>query len=240
MVDRDGYHYNFAYTSSKQVLEESKYDGCAVVVYPPAKYLNDKLDKPKARYPSKTLKTESLKKFIYDKSLPLVGLRSYESQERYSNPKLPMLTVFADIDMEKNIKGYQYLANRVRKVAVDYKGKIVFSIADKKDLSYELDDYGLDKLEKKDIGIGLKSGNTYYHTKKAFGTDTIREFVQQYLNGEIIGKEKDINSPPPGSTHDDEEEVSGPSAVVKGTTENFKSEVIDSPADAMVEFYAPW
>lgn len=50
---------------------------------------------------------------------------------------------------------------------------------------------------------------------------------------------QDISSPPPGSTQDDEE-PSGPSAVIAGTDKNFKQEVMDSTADAMIEFYAPW
>ena len=102
-----------------------------------------------------------------------------------------MLTVFADVDIEKNIKGFQYLANRVRKVSVDYKGKMLFNIADKKDFGYLLDDYGLDKLaEKKDIGVGIVFGNTFYHTKESFSTDSIREFVKQFFDGKIVGIEK--------------------------------------------------
>lgn len=148
------------------------------------------MEKAKARYPGKSLKAESLKKFIYDKSLPLVGLRSFEGEERYRKPGLPIVTVFADVDLDKNFKTFQYVANRVRKVAVDHKGKVLFNIANKKEFNYLLDDYGLKSLDKNDIGMGLVFGNTFYHSKNAFSVDTLREFVKQFLNGEIVGIEK--------------------------------------------------
>ena len=73
----------FALTTSKEVLEEYKYDGCAVLVFKPSKLISDKYEKVKSRYPSKTIKSESLEKFIYDKSYPLVGSKSYKSSERF-------------------------------------------------------------------------------------------------------------------------------------------------------------
>ena len=35
IASKEQYHYKIAYTISKQVLEEFKYDGCSVLVYPP-------------------------------------------------------------------------------------------------------------------------------------------------------------------------------------------------------------
>lgn len=84
------------------------------MVYKPTKYVNTKYEKAKSRYPSKKLKPDTLKKFIYDKSLPLVGFRGYKSDWRYHNQKLPLLTVFTEVDFVKNNKGYQYIATRLR------------------------------------------------------------------------------------------------------------------------------
>ena len=50
LSNADGYDYRFAMTTTKSALEELKFDGCAVVVYKPPKFLNAKLEKPKARY----------------------------------------------------------------------------------------------------------------------------------------------------------------------------------------------
>ena len=39
----------------------------------------------------------------------------------------------------QNRKGYDYFANRLRRVADDYKGKLSFNIGDKEDFSYLLE-----------------------------------------------------------------------------------------------------
>ena len=57
-------------------------------------------------------------------------------------PWLPVVMLFAAIDLEKNAKGFDYFANRLRKVAVEFKAKLLFNIADKEDFSYQLEDYG--------------------------------------------------------------------------------------------------
>ena len=57
------------------------------------------------RYPAKTLKKESLQKFYQDKSLPLIGEKTYTSSGRYRNTKLPIVYVFAELDLKKNWKG---------------------------------------------------------------------------------------------------------------------------------------
>ena len=49
LAGSDGYDYRFAMTTTKSALEELKFDGCAVVVYKPSKFLFSKLEKPKAR-----------------------------------------------------------------------------------------------------------------------------------------------------------------------------------------------
>ena len=39
---------------------------------------------------------------------------------------------YQNVDLEKNEKQFQYYANRMRKVAMGYKGKLVFNIASKR------------------------------------------------------------------------------------------------------------
>jgi protein disulfide isomerase family A protein 3 len=124
--------------------------------------------------------------------LPLVGFKNFETSTTYDNAKLPVVTIFSEVDVTKNPKGYQYLANRVVKVAKDYKGKLLFNIADKKDYSYVLSDYGLGKLEgKRDIGVGLVKDKTYYKmTTATFSTENLAQFVKDYFEGKLIGIEK--------------------------------------------------
>ena len=62
--------------------EQFKFKEWAVLVYQPTRFLSDKYDRPKARYPARTIVVESLSKFIYQKSVPLVGQRTWKSAER--------------------------------------------------------------------------------------------------------------------------------------------------------------
>ena len=60
-----------------------------------------------------------------------------------------MVTLFADVDSadSKNEKHFAYYANRMRKVAQDYKGRIVFNIANKNLYGRLLDIYRLTALK---------------------------------------------------------------------------------------------
>ena len=129
-------------------------------------------------------------KFLADKALPLVGVRT-TTIDPYHSVKLPIVTIFTDIDLKKNIKGYQYIANRIRKVAKDYKNKLIFNVADKSMFSYELIDYNIVSLSgKKDVGMGIKIGSMYYKSSKPFSTENLKEFVKEFFAGTLIGKEK--------------------------------------------------
>ena len=57
------------------------------------------------------------------------------------------MTIFTDVDLKKNPKGYQYIANRISKVAKEYVNKVVFVVSDKKAESRLLGDYSLPSLE---------------------------------------------------------------------------------------------
>lgn len=162
---------------------------------------------------------------------------------RYDKAGLPVLTLFTKVDLEKNPKGYDYYANRLRRVASDeqFKGKLNFNVGDKEDFSYLLEDYELDLPEKKDVGVGIKDGPDHYHMTETFSVDHIKAFVASYLAGELTPKvkeEPDYSS----DSHDDEDEDDDgtPSSVVTLTTDNFEEEITNAEVDAMLEFYAPW
>jgi hypothetical protein len=250
-----GSTYRFAVCSEKSVLEEHKYDGSTVVVHKPSKFLATKAgEKPKARYPSKTLKEDSLKRFIFDKAVPLVGEKTFKTADMYDNLKIPVVTVFADVDHAKNPKGWTYLTNRVQKAAKEHAGKVAFAIADKDDYSYALDDYGLSGSgsgAKSDVSVGLKvtgvgaeKSEMYYKLDPTtkFSSDSLKQFVADYRAGSLVGKEKAAWTPPPASSEggSGSGDDSFDPAVVTLTNDNFQAEVEDSPADVMVEFYAPW
>eukprot|EP01041_Mallomonas_annulata_P010780 gene10780-22506_t len=205
----------FALTTTKEVLEEFKYDGCAVLVY-----------KPK----------DSLEKFIYDKSTPLVGAKTEKSGDRLDKLKIPVVTLFAEVDTDKNIKQWQYYANRLRKIAQDYKNKIIFEIASASDYSHILPDYDISLESRKDIGVGIKAGKMYYHMEETYSPESVKSFVEAFLAGGLVGKEKKA---PPSHDEDPSDDVDD-SNVVNLTDANFDEEVTNADKDVLLEFYAPW
>ena len=76
------YDFRFAYSTEDDVREHFKFKGWAVLVYQPTRFTSEKYDRPKARYPARTISAESLGKFIYQKSVPLVGQRTWKSADR--------------------------------------------------------------------------------------------------------------------------------------------------------------
>jgi hypothetical protein len=167
-----------------------KFDGAAVLVYKPSRFVSDKYEKARSRYPNKRLNAPSLEKFIQQKSLPLVGYRTWASTPQYESMGLPVVTLFTDVDLDKNEKGYTYFANRMRKVAIDYKEKMLFNIASKSTFSYALEDYGLNLLEKRDVGVGLSNGDMHYKMDAAFSVDNLRKFVEDFEANRLVGKYK--------------------------------------------------
>mmetsp|Transcript_33002 Transcript_33002/g.95556 ORF Transcript_33002/g.95556 Transcript_33002/m.95556 type:complete len:441 (-) Transcript_33002:34-1356(-) len=231
------YNYRFAYSVEDDVRDHFKGgSGCSVYVYLPPRFVNDKYDKPKARYPSKHLDSSALTKFIEKKTLPLVGQKTWRSNERYDKTGLPVVTLFTKVDLEKNPKGFDYYSNRLRRVAQDYVGKLVFNVGDKEDFSYLLEDYGLELPDKKHVGVGIQEGNNYYKMTEPFNVDNLRAFVADYAAGKLTPKVKEEPDYGAGAEEDDDEET----AVVTVTDSNFAEVVNDDSKDVMVEFYAPW
>lgn len=233
----------FAYSVEDDVLAHFKSKGVRVDVYKPPRLVSEKYgDKKKARYPGKNIDATALARFFKIKALPLVGQKTWKSNDRYADSGLPVLTLFVAVDLEKNGKGFDYYANRLRKVAVDHQD-ILFNIGDKEDFSYILDDYGLDLPGKKDLGVGLLAqGNHYYKMDaESFSVDAVRAFIESYKRGELEPKIKEEQDYSMGDDDEyGEEDDTGPTSVVTLNNENFEEVVKAEGTDVMVEFYAPW
>lgn len=231
--------YRFAYTTNEEVIENSKFKGFAVYIYKPANMISEKYDeKLKNRFPGSSIKAESLGRFIEDKALPLVGYKVPETRQRYEHTDVPEFTLFTDIDVERNMKMFQYYANRLRKVAKDSIGTINFNIADRTLFSdYMHDAYGLESATAKKTPLyGIRKENVFFVPieDNKFSTEAVRSFIADFLAGKIEGKE--MQDP-----RDEEDMEPAYSAVIPLTGENFESIVYDDDAkDVMVEFYAPW
>ena len=150
-------------------------------------------DKPRARFPNKKVSSiVQLKTFIYQKSVPLVGVMSPSTEKLYRNTRLPVVTAFMHIDKLKNPKEFAYVKNKVRKVALAWRGKIVFNIASISEYRREMDQkYDIaEAYGNKAILVGLRDGSVYYSMEGDFSLDKLREFAQQYADGVLEGNEQ--------------------------------------------------
>merc|ERR1712146_554650 len=77
----------------------------------------------------------------------------------------------------QHIQQFNYYANRMRKVATDYKNELIFAVASKSDYNYELDDYDLSLPTRNDVGVGIRDGTSFYKMTDAFGIENLRNFI---------------------------------------------------------------
>lgn len=226
--------FRFGMITSKEVLDDKKYKGSVVYVHLGSKFYNEKYDKPKARYPGKSITSaEALETFIYSKALPLVGEINAQLAPAYLKRQLPIFTLFTKIDYDRNPKGFTYVINRARKVATEHKGKFLFAIGDS---SNGMDKtYGYTEEEKaRSVNVGILDGDMFYKMDTDFSLDTLKAFVAAFEAEALTGTVKKISSG--GEDGDDDSE----DFVVHLNAGNFQQEVVDSTADVLLEFYAPW
>lgn len=163
------------------------------------KFVSEKhKERSKARYPNKKIsKAESLLDWVHQKALPVVGEMTLKGSTLYDAARLPVVTVFANIDVNRNFKQYQYIANRVRKVATaaEYKGKMLFNIANRKDFEEPLVShysYIKEEAEQAEFLYGIKADNMYYRANdvaQPFSTEALENFVAAFAAGKLMGKE---------------------------------------------------
>jgi hypothetical protein len=171
-------------------------------------FVNEKYEKPRSRYPAKSVNEQTLTKFVLDKSLPLVGHKSKQaSAGSYEATVVPEVTVFAkfneDLATEKHLKDFNYFANRIRKFihgnTQEYgPSKFVFNIAHRDTYKSDLKSaYGIKKqnaVHNYDVYVGLRADDVYYAMESTadhkFSVDAIKQFLDEYLRGKLVGKAK--------------------------------------------------
>lgn len=223
-------------------IEAKKIKGNTIYLYPAATYTNTKYgDKPRARFPSSTISSaDAIVNFVKAKALPLVSVYDFNTEDLFLKKKIPQLTIFTNVDHEKDPKGYTYVSNRALKVASEHKGKLQVAIADKTTQHTFLTKHKADFVDGK-FAVGIKDGIMYYAMEEAFGVDAIKAFVKKFQNAELTGNEVSDDAPAASHGSENEEEDDGsPDYVVHSGASSFKSDVEDFEGDVLLEFYAPW
>jgi len=143
------YDFRFAHSTNPAVLERVKAKNGGVFIYRAPNFVSEKYgDRPRERFPSARLTNPAVKNWLLAKTQPLVGGYTYSSKERYLSKKLPVVIVFVDVNWKGNPKGTAYYANRARKVAAGYGGKLQFAMAHLSDYEFQLGDFGLEVADK--------------------------------------------------------------------------------------------
>ena len=189
--------YRLAYSSDAGVLAKLKAKSDGVYLYRSPRYISaEHGDRPRERFPGKTVSESAMRNWLTAKAQPLVGEYNFKTKERYTQP---VLVVYMNLDVAQNAKSVAYVLKRARKAAAGFKadGKRL-SVAVASLLEPELKDFGLVSTNKNsDILMGLVDGDTYYRPaggdgagKVAFSAGALAEFARGFLAGELTPYEK--------------------------------------------------
>lgn len=195
IITESVYGYRFAHTSAPELLKKLKLTSGGLYLYRSPHWISKEHgDRTRERFPGDKLTTTAVSHWAETKVQPLVGQYSAETSERY---KSAVLIIFVDLRAGFT-KPVSDVLTHARKVAAELKGKLAFAVACSDGMSYDMEDYGLDK-DKKDsegysaIGMGIRSGPEYDSPKyaaptgKAFlaNSDGLLAFANAYIAGEL-------------------------------------------------------
>jgi len=206
----------FAEVTSQEVADHFKYKNQVVAF--------KKYDEKLAVYEGE-LTAKNLESFLTSHSVARVGELTAVNKKRYEATGLPLVTVYFDVDHEKNVKRTNYYLRRLEKVEEAFTGKAKFAIAE---LSLLPPDQA-PEANKEVVTLHDQKNDQTYKFTGTFGVEPLKKFVTDFLAGSL---KPYIKSEPIPASND------GPVTVVVG--ENFNSVVLDNDKDVLVEFYAPW
>eukprot|EP01111_Echinosteliopsis_oligospora_P016408 TRINITY_DN680_c0_g1_i2.p1 TRINITY_DN680_c0_g1~~TRINITY_DN680_c0_g1_i2.p1 ORF type:complete len:486 (-),score=145.18 TRINITY_DN680_c0_g1_i2:40-1497(-) len=218
--------YRFATSSDADVLESSGHKDQIVLVQS-KRYSVSPLETAKVIASDEHHTSDGLLSFIKGNLLPLVGEITADNLPLYKSVGKPIVKIYQDIDWQLNSKGANYLMNRVRKLAKDYKDKFTFAIASTKGHQSEINDAGLKGSSP--FAIHNEKGHKYPGSS-AFSVESLKQHLEDFLAEKL---EPYLKSEAVPSSQDSDK-----ATVVVGKT--FDQIVNDPTKDVLIEAYAPW
>jgi len=211
--------YSFAIVTNKDIAKHAGVDVEAVIAF---KNYDDK----KTIYNGPT-KKKDVEDWIVINSFPILGEFTTEKGERYHKRGLPVAKFYMTIDWSpSNIKHTQFYTSRLEAVALEFRDKILTTIANSSAFDKPLEDLG---WKGKNNVLVIESGRQRYKFEKEFKPANVRKFYSDFLMGSLTSY---IKSETPPASND------GPVKVVVGST--FQQIVNNPDHDVLIEFYAPW
>jgi protein disulfide isomerase family A protein 3 len=222
----------FAHTSQPELLANHKDE---VVVFQPPR-LQVKLAPSESVLSLSDKSTQNqIKQFIQEEMHGICGHRTSGNAKDF---KSPLVVVYYNVDYVKDIKGTNYVRNRIIKVAQKLKAegisqnKITFAISSVIEYTSELSEsYGLNVNPAVKYVIGLGEQGQKYVYQGEYSVEGLEQFARDLLAGKLEQFLKSEPVPDYASSTD---------KVVTVVAKNFEEIVNNEDKDVLIEFYAPW
>nr|CAB3264750.1 protein disulfide-isomerase A4-like [Phallusia mammillata] len=222
--------YEFHHTYSEDVMALIGASVGEIVLFHPERFHSKFEEKSYKLKITDDVEKSDLEKFYNDHSVPLVGQRTRDNmKKRYS--KQPLVVVYYTVDFSFDYrKATQVWRKKILEVANEMR-QVTFAISNEDDFEADLKAVGLEDSGEEINVIGYDDKGRKYPMEPTgdFDGDVLREFVEEFLAGNIKPKYKSAPKP---------KKNSGPVKVVVGNT--FDEIVLNKDKDVMIEFYAPW
>jgi protein disulfide isomerase family A protein 3 len=219
--------YRFAHTTSAELLTKFKHQDEIVIFQAPR--LQIKLEATEKVY-SGPAQLNKIKQFIQDEYHGLVGHRTLTNQDQF---KRPLVVVAYKVDYLKDVKGSNYVRNRVFKVAQklrDEKIDVTFAISNSEEFRHELEEFGHTQVNPDGkYVIGRGRNEEKYKFEGEYTPENLEQFARDLVAGRL---EVHLKSEPIPTEN--------PDAVRTVVAKNFDEIVNDDSKDVLIEFYAPW
>lgn len=226
-ADQLAENYRFAHTSNADILAKYGHEEKVVIYQPPR--LQVKLLPSEAVY-SGSASANQIRQFIKDEIHGLVGHRTTSNAADF---KTPLVIVLFNVDYVKDVKGSNYVRNRVIKVAQKLKAEGInlnYAISSTSDFAQELSEFGVESPEPDNKYIVARGArNEKFKFDGDFSVDNLEKFARDLAAGNLQAYMK--SEPVPESN---------PDAVRTVVAKNFDQVVNDETKDVLIEFYAPW
>jgi len=174
--------------------------------------------------------SESVTQFVNTNAMPLVVDFNQDTAKM----------IFGDVKVDGHFiifasakdEDHEYKLHTARKIAKDYKGKIMFVLVttDEEEHKRVLDFFGIWETPTFRIANVQEDFVKYKPASSEFSEENMRSFVAKYQAGELVPDLKTEEVP--------EDWNANPVKVLVG--KNFEEVAMDASKDVLVEFYAPW
>lgn len=226
LADQLAENYRFAYSSNPDVLAKYGHEDKVVIYQPPR--LQVKL-LPNENVYTGGAKVNEMKSFIEKELHGLVGHRTMSNVAQF---KGPIVVVNFDVDYIRDVKGSNYVRNRVIKVAQKLKAEglnVKFAISNADEFKQEMAEFGFEHETGQKLILARGANNEKYKFDGEYNVANLEKFARDLAAGSL---EEHLKSEPIPEPNDE--------AVVTVVAKNFNEIVNDAEKDVLMEFYAPW